>query len=261
MTSPSSLTGAGLAGALGHEVADKRLDILRRIGQVGSISEAARGADVSYKAAWQAIDTLTNLAGAPLVERTVGGSGGGGAQLTPTGLQLLDAADTLATLRRQALAQVAQRHAPADGVAAHLAALSLRTSMRNQLPCQVVALQRAGRAMQVRLRLTDGSTLVSRITRESAELLDLALGSEVLALAKATAVAVLAAPAHGATLPNRLHGTVARLARSTSGDEVVLTLACGLQMVGFSAPGLQLKVGQAAVVVFDDAAVVLAVGG
>ena len=261
MTFPPPLAGSGLAGALGHEVADKRLDILRRIGQVGSISEAARGADVSYKAAWQAIDTLTNLAGAPLVERTVGGSGGGGAQLTATGHQLLEAADTLAALRQQALAQVAQRNAPADGAAPRLAGLGLRTSMRNQLPCKVLALQRAGRAMQVRLGLSDGSTLASRITRESAELLGLAVGSEVLALAKATAVAVVAAPATTSPVPNRLHGTVARLARSTAGDEVVLTLACGLQMVGFSAPGLQLKVGQAAVVVFDDAAVVLAIGG
>ncbi|HCX82258.1 MAG: ModE family transcriptional regulator [Curvibacter sp. RIFCSPHIGHO2_12_FULL_63_18] len=261
MTSPPSLTGAGLAGALGHEAADKRLDILRRIGQVGSISEAARGADVSYKAAWQAIDTLTNLAGAPLVERTVGGSGGGGAQLTATGLQLLEAADTLAALRRQALAQVALRHAPADGVAPRLAGLGLRTSMRNQLPCQVLALQRAGRAMQVRLGLSDGSTVVSRVTRESTELLGLAVGGEVLALAKATAVTVVTAPATGVATVNRLHGTVARLARSTAGDEIVLTLACGLQMVGFAAPGLQLKVGQAAVAVFDDAAVVLAVGG
>jgi len=261
MTTLSPLRNPGLAGALGHEVADKRLDILRRIGQVGSISEAARGADVSYKAAWQAIDTLTNLAGAPLVERTVGGSGGGGAQLTATGRQLLEAADTLATLRQQALAQVAQRNEAQTGAAPRLAGLGLRTSMRNQLPCQVLALQRAGRAMQVRLGLSDGSTLVSRITRESAELLDLVVGSEVLALAKATAVAAVAAPAKTATLPNQLHGTVARLARSTAGDEVVLTLACGLQMVGFAAPGLQLKVGQAAVVVFDDAAVVLAVGG
>lgn len=260
MTIPSPLRNPGLAGALGHEVADKRLDILRRIGQVGSISEAARGADVSYKAAWQAIDTLTNLAGAPLVERTVGGSGGGGAQLTATGRQLLEAADTLATLRQQALAQVAQRNAPAGTAAPRLAGLGLRTSMRNQLPCQVLALQRAGRAMRVRLGLSDGSTLLSRITRESVELLGLAVGSEVLALAKATAVAVVAAPAKASTLPNQLHGSVARLARSTAGDEVVLTLACGLQMVGFAAPGLQLKVGQAAVVVFDDAAVVLAVG-
>ncbi|OYQ40108.1 ModE family transcriptional regulator [Rhodoferax sp. TH121] len=251
---------SSLAGALGHEAADKRLDILRRIGQAGSISEAARGAGVSYKAAWQAIDTLTNLAGAPLVERTVGGSGGGGAQLTTTGQQLLDAADTLATLRQQALAQVTQRSTSTDGAAPRLAGLGLRTSMRNQLPCQVLALRRAGRAVHVRLGLSDGSTLVSRITRESAELLGLAVGVEVLALAKATAVAITADPNQAAGQPNQLHGTVARLARSTAGDEVVLTVAGGLQIVGFAAPGLPLRVGQAAVAQFDDAAVVLAVG-
>ncbi|MEO7106951.1 MAG: LysR family transcriptional regulator, partial [Rhodoferax sp.] len=74
-----------LAEALGQPSADKRIDILRRIGQVGSISEAARGAGVSYKAAWQAVDTLGNLAGVALLERLVGGSGGGGARLTPAG--------------------------------------------------------------------------------------------------------------------------------------------------------------------------------
>lgn len=41
-----------LADALGHDSSDKRLDILRRVGEAGSISQAARGAGVSYKAAW-----------------------------------------------------------------------------------------------------------------------------------------------------------------------------------------------------------------
>ncbi|MCW8182080.1 winged helix-turn-helix domain-containing protein, partial [Verminephrobacter eiseniae] len=58
-----------LSGALGHAHADKRIDILRHIGVCGSISQAARAVGVSYKAAWQALDTLTNLAGAPLVAR------------------------------------------------------------------------------------------------------------------------------------------------------------------------------------------------
>src|SRR5690554_4838898 len=70
---------------LGYEASDKRLDILRRISHTGSISEAARSAGVSYKAAWQAIETLTNLAGTPLVEKAVGGSGGGGAIVTAAG--------------------------------------------------------------------------------------------------------------------------------------------------------------------------------
>ena len=35
-------------------LSDKRIDILRRIKETGSISEAARASGVSYKAAWQA---------------------------------------------------------------------------------------------------------------------------------------------------------------------------------------------------------------
>ena len=113
-----------LADVLGHEATDKRIDILRRIGEVGSISEAARGAGVSYKAAWQALETLTNLAGVPLVEKVVGGTGGGGAALTPAGQRVLQAAHALAAARRQVLSRL---HSD-DDAATGRAALALRTS-------------------------------------------------------------------------------------------------------------------------------------
>ena len=73
---PPSSPSLSLSAALGHALTDKRIDILRHIGECGSISQAARAAGVSYKAAWQAVDTLTNLAGAQLVARAVGGAGG-----------------------------------------------------------------------------------------------------------------------------------------------------------------------------------------
>ena len=135
-----------IADALGHEIADKRLDILRRIGDVGSISEAARGAGVSYKAAWQAIDTLSNLAGTPLLERTVGGSGGGGATLTPAGTQLLQAAKLLSQARLQVLSQLSQGQGNSVGAVPRVNALGLRTSMRNQLRCWVAAIKTQGQA-------------------------------------------------------------------------------------------------------------------
>src|SRR3954470_6393291 len=91
--------------ALGHGPSDKRIDILRGIASSGSISQAARDAGVSYKAAWQAIDTLTNLAGVVLVERAVGGTGGGGATLTAAGQHLLAVARQLAEIRLQVLGQ------------------------------------------------------------------------------------------------------------------------------------------------------------
>ena len=85
--------------SLGYAQADKRIDILKQVALHGSISEAARSAGVSYKAAWQAIHTLTNLAGEPLVDSSVGGAGGGGARDPMVRVRLaLDGGGELASL-------------------------------------------------------------------------------------------------------------------------------------------------------------------
>ena len=246
-----------LAEALGHTSSDKRIDILRRIGQVGSISEAARGAGVSYRAAWQALDTLSNLAGLPLLEKLVGGSGGGGARLTPAGLRLLEAADRLNQARTAVLAQIDASPGLARGQS-DLSALALRTSMRIQLPCTVQALKPDAGAVRATLRLAGGALLAARITRESAELLDLRPGLPVLALCKATAVSVVA-HADLADDRNALTGQVNRTSRLAKGGQVVLTLDSGLQLVGFTSAGPVLKVGQAAVALIDASALVVAV--
>jgi len=259
---PASLS---LTDALGHALTDKRIDILRQIGACGSISQAARAVGVSYKAAWQAVDTLTNLAGTPLVARAVGGSGGGGAQLTEAGHQLLAAADAMAQARGAVLSR--WQATPHAGPA--LARLAVRTSMRNQLPCVVDRLAVQGQIVCVHLRLEgEGAgavSLASRITRESAELLGLQPGLAVLALCKATAVRVerggraasaIATEAPAGTL--RLPGRATRVVRGASGDEVSAELAAGLHMVGFAAPHSGLRAGSAVVLVVEENAVVLA---
>ena len=91
--------------ALGHPQTDRRLEVLRGIARSGSISQSARDVGVSYKAAWQAIDTLTNLAGVALVAKSVGGAGGGGARFTAAGQELVTAADALAPARGSVLHQ------------------------------------------------------------------------------------------------------------------------------------------------------------
>jgi len=238
-----------LAGALGHEAADKRVEILRAVGTSGSISQAARDAGVSYKAAWQALDTLSNLAGAPLVERAVGGAGGGGARLTAAGERVLQAADEVARARTGVLARLAQRSVPAA-----VAALGMRTSMRNQLPCAIASLRKHGGAVDVRLALADGAQLAARITAESAQLLQLARGQQVVALCKATAVEVRGQA--DAQRANVLHGTVTRASRGAG--EIALALAGGLQLVGFAAAGHGLRAGAAACAHMDASAVVIA---
>lgn len=242
--------------ALGHGMADKRIDILRQIGQGGSISQAARAVGVSYKAAWQALDTLTNLAGVPLVDRAVGGSGGGGAVLTEAGHALLAAAEAMAQARDAVLARLAMD--PGAGQAA--ARLSVRTSMRNQWPCTVRALSREGQIVRVHLQGADAAAqalaLTARITRESAELLALRPGLPVLALCKATAVRVLPA---GAEAVNRWPGRATRVSRGALGDEVAAQLDAGVQMVGFAPGASGLRTRGRVVLEAPESAIVLAV--
>lgn len=226
------MTPQALNDALGHTTTDKRLEVLRHVAQSGSISQAAREAGISYKAAWQAIDTLTSLSGATLVERSVGGSGGGGARITPQGLQLLEMAAELNAARAGVLARFA-------GGASLVGGLGLRTSMRNQLPCAVTHLNANGNLdplMRVSLRTPGGHELEASLTRESADLLGLREGMEVLAMCKATAVTVVAADTVGALEDGhcRLTGRVQRISEGEGRHEVSIVLHGGGHWVGFS---------------------------
>lgn len=253
----SSIAKPSLTAALGHAAGDKRLEVLRRIGLNGSISQAAREAGISYKAAWQAIDTLTSLSGVPLVERTVGGSGGGGARITGQGLQLLALADELALARDTVLA----RYASAAAVAPTGAGLGVQTSMRNQLPVrvsQVQSLTDDDPMVLVRLHLGDGQALTSSITRESADLLGLRPDLPVLLLCKATAVNItgqMPSPTPGQC---QLVGKVLRIARGTRRDEVTLALEGGGTWVGFADRPLGRRKGQRAFATVAGSALVIA---
>lgn len=239
---------------------DRRLEVLRAIHHAGSISEAARANGVSYKAAWQALETLSNLAGVPLVAKAVGGSGGGGARLTPEGVRVLQAADLLHSARQQALAQIQQSAGESGMNWQGLAGVGLRTSMRNQLPCTVKAIARAAGVARISLALADGQALVSRITLESLELLGLQPRQSVLAMFKATAVTI-APTIVAAGDVNLLHGQVARRGASATGLEVSLQLASGLALVGFADAHSPLKLRQRAMAAVEPNAVVIAVTG
>ena len=155
------------------EKTDRRIDILRRIADVGSISEAARSAGMSYKSAWQAVETLTNLAGTPIVEKVVGGANGGGTQLTATGRLILDLSDELARARRQVLEKYNAADATAPGLLARATASSLQTSMRNQFPAPITVMKLGAALVRLILRIDDTHLLKASVTKESAQLLGL----------------------------------------------------------------------------------------
>jgi len=86
VTIDSRLTLRGERGLAANE---RWLELLSHLQQKRSIVTAAKAAGLSYKAARDAIETMNNLADDPLVERAVGGRGGGGTRLTPSGARLV----------------------------------------------------------------------------------------------------------------------------------------------------------------------------
>ena len=67
-----------------------RVVLLECIRDTGSIAAAARSLEMAYSHAWSLVKTMNRLAGKELVTRSLGGSRGGGARLTPEGEDAVD---------------------------------------------------------------------------------------------------------------------------------------------------------------------------
>ncbi|MDB4402063.1 LysR family transcriptional regulator [Algibacter sp.] len=66
-----------------------RVHLLKAIQEMGSLSKAAKSLNISYKKAWQLLDSVNKSAKNPVTINSIGGKGGGGAELTEYGESLV----------------------------------------------------------------------------------------------------------------------------------------------------------------------------
>lgn len=78
-----------LVFAPGEMLGPGKADLLEGIARTGSIAAAGRDMGMSYKRAWQLVETMNAMFREPLVESTRGGAKGGGAVLTEAGQAVL----------------------------------------------------------------------------------------------------------------------------------------------------------------------------
>tara|TARA_R110002049_G_scaffold248695_11_gene423191 strand:- start:2329 stop:2667 length:339 start_codon:yes stop_codon:yes gene_type:complete len=72
-----------------------RVHLLKAIQKTGSLSKAAKSLNISYKKAWQLLDSVNKSAKVPVTINSIGGKGGGGAELTGYGKSLVNAFDEI----------------------------------------------------------------------------------------------------------------------------------------------------------------------
>ena len=114
-------------------VAVGRMALVEAIGELGSISGAARRVGLSYRAAWDAVQALNNLFDQPLVTAAAGGKTGGAATVTAQGRAVL------AAFRRVEAEMAAARAKLDQGLGADVFwSLGMKTSARNALRGEIV---------------------------------------------------------------------------------------------------------------------------
>jgi molybdate transport system regulatory protein len=66
-----------------------KAELIENIGRTGSISAAAREMKMSYRRAWQLVESLNRTFRQPVITTATGGAHGGGARVTPYGKALV----------------------------------------------------------------------------------------------------------------------------------------------------------------------------
>jgi molybdate transport system regulatory protein len=255
---------------LGTFLGDTRIRLLEAIDQYGSISQAAKHVPLSYKAAWDAVDAMNNLADQSLVERSTGGKHGGGTVLTDHGRKVVGLYRAVEAEYQIALDRIMLQWGELDTGSVRsfqqlLRRMAMRTSARNQFVCTVIGLREGEVDYEVYLRLDANNELVAVITRDSAEQLGIEIGMEVVALVKASAVLLLTDEGLRTSARNHLWGTVHRVVDSPVNSEVTLSLGGGKTVTAVvtreSVSALGLQEGQRACALFKSSSVILSILG
>ncbi|AIV81011.1 TOBE domain-containing protein [Burkholderia pseudomallei] len=244
-----------------------RIALLAAIGETGSITRAAKAVGLSYKGAWDAIDTMNNLAGEPLVLRATGGKGGGGTTLTPRATALIAA---FRAIEREHRRFIDAASAAVEGFEVNwklIGRIGMKTSARNQLFGKVLAVKHGAVNDEVVLALPGEHTITAVVTHESVQELGLAPGVDACALVKASWVVLAVEDGSPLRLSarNQLQGVVETVTRGAVNSEVLLALDGGMTLAAIvtndSVDALGLAQGMSAVAAFKASSVILAVNG
>lgn len=87
-----------------HYLGPGKVRLLELIGELGSISAAARAMAMSYRRAWLLVASMNEAFNGPVVSSAVGGKAGGGAVLTTVGREIIARYRRMEATTRRAIA-------------------------------------------------------------------------------------------------------------------------------------------------------------
>ncbi|UPT78176.1 TOBE domain-containing protein [Sulfurovum sp. XGS-02] len=202
---------------------EKRIELLHAIEEHGSISKAAKAVPMSYKSAWEAVDTMNALSPEPIVCRETGGKDGGGTTITAYGQQLLKNYAVLKEEHGRFLTRLSELTDIESGSFKTIGRLAMQISARNQIQAEVVSIDSQNVNANIFLKLKSGKELLSTITKEAVENLHIDKDQTVVAIFKSNTV-LLTKSAGEKSNENRLEGIVSKIDKDVENTKVLVDI-------------------------------------
>jgi len=243
---------------------NSRMALLAKVAECGSITQAAKEIKMSYKAAWDAIDKMNNLAGEPLVARLTGGKGGGGTRLTPRGEKLVKNFNIISAEHDRFVEQLGRQAIGITDDLLLIKRISMKTSARNQFFGKVSQIKHGAVNDEIQIQIIGGHKIVAIITHESTLDLGLQTGSEAFVLIKSSSIIIMTEGSDAKfSARNKISGTVSRIVPGAVNSDVQIELQGGIAITAIitneSCANLNLIVGSKAAGIFKASSVILGV--
>jgi len=242
-------------------VKNRKIELLKEIEKTGSISKAAKYIGISYKTAWDYVNEINNISKEAVIITSVGGKKGGGSRLSGYGEKLVYVYDLLKGEYSKTLKHLSEHIDDFDKLYKFYRMVSMRTSARNQFYGKVVKISRGSVMSEVDIDVKE-ERIVSVITNESVEALDLAIGKDVYAIIKANWI-IISKDSGEISARNRIDVKVSKIVKGDVNAEITAESKNGIMMASVittdSANNLNLKIGDKVSLIFKAAHVILGV--
>ena len=201
-----------------------QIRLLTAIDETGSISAAAKKLSLSYKTAWERLERLNNLSPQPLVNRSAGGSQGGGSQLTPYGKRIILGFSELQQEHTEFINKLSEKLKSFDDISGFIRGSGIVSSARNQFLGTVVAVEAGAVNAEIVLQISEEMNFVAIITEQSRIDLGVTLGAPFIALIKASSVMLTNNSDIAVSARNKVIGKIARIEHGKVNADVTIEL-------------------------------------
>lgn len=240
-----------------------QIDLLQAVADTGSITAAAKIAGVSYKTAWDRLERINNLSEQPVIDRSTGGSKGGGSVLTSYGEKMLHGFKQLQDQHKRFLDNLNQQLNSLDDVSKFMKNTLLLTSARNQFLGSIARIETGTVNSEVQVQISERQRIVAMVTEQSRQEMRLAEGLPVIAMIKASSVTLAVGGDLRVSARNVLTGTLIKLDRGAVNTDVTIELpgekTLSAMITNKSAEQLELTEGMQVSALFKASSVILMV--